>query len=115
MSGADLVRIAQEVAPEAAEAMMRAFGGGSVYLPRDPGPSHVVSRAVGLEAARAIVEILGPGHLDVPRGDAAARKEKAAKGLVMLRANRSEAEIARTLDVSVRTVRRWRRQMRETG
>lgn len=113
MSGSDIVRIAQEVSPQAAEALMRAFGGRTVYLPREPGPGHVMSRAVGVEIARAIADLLGPGHLDVPRGDLAARQEKAAQGMVLIRAGKSEAEIARTLGVSARTVRRWRRLTRE--
>lgn len=115
MSGTDIVRIAQEVSPEAAERLMRAFGGRAVYVPRLPGPAHAISQAIGTETAREIARILGPGRLEVPQGARAEQAEKAARVVAMIRAHRSEAEIARAVGVSVRTVRRWRRRVRQSG
>lgn len=115
MSGGDIVRIAQEVSPEAADRLMRAFGGGVVYLPRRPGPEHPISRAIGLATAREIAEALGPGRLQVPRGTRAAQEEKASRIVAMIRARRPVAEIVRTVGCDARTVYRWRRRLSEAA
>jgi len=115
MSGGDIVRIAREISPEVADRLMRAFGGGAGGVPREPGPGHPISRAVGLAAARQIAAALGPGRLRVPRGTRAEQQAKAARIVALIRARRSSGEIARSVGCDSRTVERWRRRLREQG
>lgn len=114
MSESDIERIAQEVSPEAAEKVMRAFGGASLYIPRVPGPHHKLSIAVGHVDAKKIARLIGPGTIQVPTGARARIDRQGAEIEALVRAGRPQSEIARRLGCSVRTVSRRAQRTRQT-
>ena len=115
MSADDLTLIARHISPETADALIAAFGGADIYVPRRLGPDHALVRAVGTADARAIVALLGAGHLRVPLGTHARQRARAARILTLSREGHSARKIARELGCDVRTVYNWRARAKRSG
>ena len=97
--------IAEEVGREAAVQLARAYGGRSIYVPKNPRADCKLSKCVGQNAAMAISRKIGAGDLEIPqgafRGPGARRRhirDLVARGM-------THSQIAEKLDVTERTVR----------
>ena len=112
MSQRDIDLIAQEISPEVAAAIVRAFGGQLIYVPRVPPPDHPLSVALGHEKAKKVAKLLGAGHLDMPTGARAETDRNRARIEAMLDAGRSHSEIVRAVGCSTRTVTRHAARLR---
>ena len=113
MNESEFDRIAEEVSPEAVERLVRAFGGVSVYLPRDPKPTHKVCRVLGHDLVVRIVGVIGSGRLSVPTGARAESDRNGVRITALLRAGKPRSEIARTVGCTERTVSRWAHRLRK--
>lgn len=98
--------------------LLRARGGTEIEIPvRVPGS--LLASIIGEEAAVKLAEAFGPGRLTLPcahmRGAAAERHEKRLLAERLLRNGKSEMEVALEADLHIRTVRRYRADMRFEG
>jgi hypothetical protein len=104
-----LAEIADVAGEEAALAIAAARGGTQVYFPPVPSDDHWITLTIGREAALAVCERLTCGlagrRVDLPLGPTG----RVAKGRehvdAMLRAGRSERDIARATGYTARGVR----------
>lgn len=107
-----LAEIAAVAGDDAALAIARARGGTRVYIPPHPNSEHWMSRLVGEAAARAIADRLTMGaaglRVDLPTGPAGKVNHQRAEADAMIRAGRSERDIALATGYTARTVRRRR-------
>ena len=110
-----LAQIAAVAGEEAALKLATARGGTQIYLPPVPGDDHWLVGVVGLEAARRICEELtcgvGPARIDLPLGPAGAVAKIRAEVDRLIRANKSEREIALATGYTARAIRRRRAQL----
>jgi hypothetical protein len=95
-----------------ADALCRAFGGLSKYLPRKPGADHPFARIIGMRALDALASFAGGWHLALPN----LRRPEAEKNRIldMLEDGRTHREIAEECKVSERWVRHLAARRRET-
>ena len=105
-----LGQIATVAGEEAALAIARSRGGTRVYIPPHPDAEHWMSRLVGVCAARAIAAHLTMGaggfRIDLPAGPAGHLGKKRVQVDAMIRAGRSERDIALSTGYTARGVRK---------
>jgi hypothetical protein len=110
-----LAEIADVAGEDAALAIAAARGGTQVYFPPVPAEDHWLCKLIGQEAALAVCHRLtcgvGPLRADLPLGPAG--RAAKARELVdtMLRAGRSERDIALATGYTMRGVRYRRAQL----
>ena len=94
-----------------AEALCRAFGGLSKYLPRKPGAEHPFAPIIGMRALETLAAFTGGWHLALPN----LRRPEAEKTRIlgMLDDGRTHQEIAEECKVSERWVRHLAARKRE--
>lgn len=115
-----LAAISEVAGEDVALTIARVHGGTRVILPVGPGHNWLTS-LVGEQAAAAIIEALGAARrIDVPLGPtgalSGARRRLAKRFDELNEGGASEAEIARALGVTGRTVRNRRAALRrDTG
>lgn len=94
---------------DAALAIAEARGGTEVYIPPAPEKDHWLSRLVGHEAALAIGDHLTCGltglRVELPTGPTGHGARKRAEVDAMIRAGRSERDIALATGYTIRGVR----------
>lgn len=107
--------IARVAGVEAALAIAEAVGGTNVYIPEKAVLDHWLSRLVGLENARVIVEELtcgiGSTRLDLPNGPRGFAVKKRSEVDGMIRAGKSERDIALATGYTIRGVRMRRAKL----
>lgn len=112
-----LAEIATAAGEDAARAIVRKHGGTQIYIPPSPGPDHWLSQLVGPAKARAIAEHLtcgvGPLRLEVPLAGTGSIDLIRERCDAMLRAGRSERDIARACGYTIRGVRKRRAKLRD--
>ena len=105
--------IAQATSVAVALELACKVGGTEISIPKNPNLDSPLSKIVGLENALKITKEIGHGRLLIPmanmRGEAA-RRAKAAK---LLDQGLSATEVARTVGIHERTVRRVRKRIKE--
>jgi hypothetical protein len=94
-----------------AEALCRAFGGLSKYLPRKPGADHAFAPIIGMSALAALAAYAGGWHLALPN----LRRPEAEKNRILdlLDKGRPHQAIAEECRVSERWVRHLAARKRE--
>lgn len=94
-----------------AEALCRAFGGLSKYLPRTPKATHPFAPIIGMRALADLAAYTGGWHLALPN----LRRPEAEKNRIlgMLDDGRPHEEIAEECKVSERWVRQLAMRRRE--
>ena len=99
-----MIDLAETLGLRIALRLMAEWGGCEMSFPKAPGPEHRVTQALGEDDARAVCDFLGGQVIYIPHGKAP-RSARAAV-LDLERRNLTRAEIARTLGISQRHVRR---------
>lgn len=107
-----LQRIADIAGDHAARLMAAEYGGRRIYLPANLPADHALSKLLGFEAACQIRNAFGAGHLEVPMGTPPTRDYVRIQVDALTKAGKSANEIARTLHITSRTVRRHRAALR---
>lgn len=99
-----LAEIAEAAGRGAAVEVALRFGGDPLHVPHPAhiGPGHPLAELVSLETARAIARRCGAGTVEIPLARKAVAAHLAAIGL-------TTPEIARKLNISRRTARRYRK------
>lgn len=95
-----LVEIADATSTATALKLVDAFGGTSLYVPKEINHDHRLALIVGSEAATVLAEYYGGDRLEVP-GLASARHRKS----LIVETEGSAREVARQLGVTERYVR----------
>ncbi|WEK00617.1 MAG: hypothetical protein P0Y59_02680 [Candidatus Sphingomonas phytovorans] len=106
-----LAEIADVAGQDAALAVAAARGGTQVYFPPVPGERHWLSLLIGHDAALAVCDRLTAGigsRHDVPLGPSGRAARAGAQVDRMLRAGRSERDIALATGYTARGVRKRR-------
>ncbi|MFZ5749077.1 MAG: hypothetical protein ACOY45_15640 [Pseudomonadota bacterium] len=105
-----LAEIAAIAGVDAALAIAEARGGTQIYIPPAPDADHWMSRLVGHDAATAIAQQLTCGvggmRLDLPLGPRGHAARIRAEVDRLIRAGRSERDIALATGYTIRGVRR---------
>lgn len=99
-----MIDLAETLGLRVALQLMQEFGGCEMSFPKVPGPDHRVVQAMGEADANAICAYLGGSVIYIPHG----RAPRSARSAVLdlQSKNLTRAEIARTLGISQRHVRR---------
>jgi len=97
----------------AALALAKLLGGTRLKVPRRAREDHPVSQACGHEALEWLVANHGGCAIDIPFGPHHQYKMLGATVALMTANGASARDIALKLGVTDRTVREWRRQLRE--
>lgn len=99
-----MIDLAETLGLRIALRMMQEWGGCEMSFPKSPSPEHRVMQALGAEDATAVCDYLGGQVIYIPHGRAPRSSRKAVLDLASR--NLTRAEIARTLGISMRHVRR---------
>lgn len=99
-----MIDLAETLGLRIALRLMQEWGGCEMSFPKVPGPDHRVVHALGEADAQAVCAYLGGSVIYIPHGRAP-RSARAAV-LDLQSKNLTRAEIARTLGISQRHVRR---------
>ena len=108
-------RIAARIGAPAADTFCKAFGGRQIYIPADPRRDSRVVAAMGLAAEQAISDEFGRGVVLVPLRQYATGRERLLLAGELLKAGRSNSEIAQALRCHMRTVERIKAALRREG
>ncbi len=104
--------IAEVAGEDAALAIAAARGGTQVYIPPRPAIDHWLCRLIGRDAAMAVADKLtcgvGPLRVDLPLGPTGRAARGRAQVDALLRAGRSERDIALATGYTNRAIRRRR-------
>ncbi len=114
-----LAEIAEVAGEEAALAIARVRGGSQIYVPPVPPANHWLCQLIGADRARKVCDQLtagvGPRRVDLPQGPTgklnAIRASDQAEIDRLIRAQRSERDIALSTGYTERTVRRRRAKL----
>lgn len=98
-----LVDVAETFGLQVVFLLMEHFGGLDVQFPRNPPDDHPLVLALGQETGRALSHFLSGGQIYVPHARGKTTKTAIAK---LEKAGLNRAEIARTLGITGRQVRR---------
>ena len=90
---------------EAAQALVKTYGGTRVYLPMEPRGLDDLVLCVGLAHSRALVAAVGSGPLEVPKCDGYLRARRNEAIEILSEAGVPQAEIARRFNLTERTIR----------
>ena len=104
-----LREIAETCGLGAALSLLQAYGGQRIYVPARCPDGHRLVRLLGREAADALAAAFGPGPLDLPRHARAGYAARVAETHRLTAAGQSANQIARSQDVTRRTVFNRRR------
>lgn len=99
-----MVDLAETLGLRVALRLMQEFGGCEMSFPKAPAPDHRVVQALGEADAQAVCAYLGGAVIYIPHGRSRHSARQAVLGLQAQ--NLTRAEIARTLGISQRHVRR---------
>jgi hypothetical protein len=104
---ASIEELAPVVGADGARALMMAFAGRRIYVPKEIGEHHPIAAAVGLEKARKVAEYYQCTHLEFPIAAAKRRQvlDLAAQGL-------SDSAISARVWLTERRVRQVRAEAR---
>lgn len=61
-----VARVQRVIGEEAFNALQAAFGGRLLYVPREPGPHHPITAAIGVQAAKILGQDLAGERLELP-------------------------------------------------
>ena len=103
--------IAEEVGEDVAIKLATERGGRAVHVPKNPAPDHVLTQLVGLRAAQEISDLCGAGEFNVPCGNLRGAAGRKARAQQLLSEGTSCAAVAADIDLSIRTVQRYRKEM----
>jgi hypothetical protein len=112
----DIALIAGEAA---ARSVAGAVGGTRVYIPPRPEADHWLVQLVGSDAAQRIADHFTGGfggiRIEIPLADTGFIAQAQARADAMIRAGRSERDIARACGYTIRTIRRRRAALKRAG
>ncbi len=101
-----LMEIAEELGDGVALTLSKERGGREIYIPKNPKPTHELSKVVGLEAAESLSKMLGHGNLEIPCGPMRGEAGRRSRIKDLWNSGKSNAQIAAEVDVHIRTVER---------
>lgn len=107
-----LERIALAVGPEAADRLLTARGGTEINIPNRIEGSWLASVMGDGDARRLLLEF-GAGKLMLPMGGARGIRGRKNAAKALLEGGASASEVALTLDLHVRTVHKYRAELRD--
>ena len=109
-----IAEIAEVAGVEAAWAMSQAFGGQTIYIPRDAIPGHWLTELVGIEAATKICKHYRAGNAGVQILSPLAKNPAAKQRLIKaLEAGMSATQAAGVAGMHERTAFRTRKKLAE--
>lgn len=105
-------RIADAIGEEMARHLLLARGGTEISIARRVEGS-VLAQLIGEDAARHLLLEFGPGNLTLPQGSMRGPQGRKREAKRMLAQNIPVSEIASRCDLHVRTVHKYRAEMRD--
>jgi hypothetical protein len=102
--------IARVIGAGATARLISTFGGGRVYIAKNPGPTDAVARVIGGEAAGMLSAIFGGERIWLPNDAGHLTRRRVA---LLRRRGSSVARIARELRLSERYVYKVLAQLRD--
>lgn len=103
--------IEQSAGEKVAQRIAMSFGGTEISITTHK--KSVLVRTVGLDAAAALERDLGRGKLLIPMGNLRGQRGRQAAAARMLTQGATQGQVAQTVDVHERTVRRVAEKMRD--
>lgn len=103
-------RIVDVIGEDAAQRLIKAFGGNDWYIPKKPNPDHRFVSIIGLPAFRALCAAFAKEHIDIPR-----HRETSDMKWRILAATGTNYEVAVQMGCTVRHVRRVRAEVRRVS
>ncbi|MEC7797457.1 MAG: helix-turn-helix domain-containing protein [Pseudomonadota bacterium] len=112
-----LQRVAECCGAGVALRLARTYGGREIYIPTPEAidEGHHLAVALGLASARQMADVLRVGKLLVPMGPTSSPKRRAAAIRRMRSEGATNAQIAKTLGIHLRTVEVRQQRDREAG
>lgn len=104
--------IADEIAVGVAVSLAKEFGGREIYIPKSVKEGGELSKLLGHENAQKLAKLLGSGQLKVPAGNFGGEAGRRQQIAMRLDQGLTQDQVAKDLDVSLRTVERVARKMR---
>lgn len=109
-----IAEIAEVAGVEAAWAMSQAFGGQTIYIPRESSPGHWLTELIGIEAATKICKHYRAGNAGVQVLIPLAKNHAAKQRLIKaLEAGMSATQAASVAGMHERTAFRTRKKLGE--
>lgn len=108
-----LALIAEEIGEDVAIRLADARGGRELYIPRIAKAGSELVRIMGLENAAKVIALLGHGTVLIPCGNIGGAAGRRARIIKLWQSGLSQAQIAATIDVHVRTVARVVAKLRD--
>lgn len=107
----DLLRIAEATDERTAKKIARKFGGGAVYIPKNPKSTtkNNLVLLIGVTKTKLLLHALGAGRLEIPQAGfrgTTARQRRARK---LLGSGKTKDEIFNKTGYSRRQLQRWKK------
>jgi hypothetical protein len=107
--------IEKEFGAEVLGSVLAEFGGGKVYVPKDPKEHHVLCQIIGVDRVKIIAKDFGDATIDLPlkQFGAIAMRRQAVKRACL--DGRTTTSIVKEFRCSSRTVHKIRARLRRDG
>ncbi len=103
-----LRELSEVIGYKAMAKLASARGGMEVFIPQKISENCFLAQIIGVEAAEKMLDYYGYGHLKIAQGCFRGTRGRKQLGKILLKEGFSLAEVARKVDVSIRTVEGWR-------